>query len=222
VGHINEQKVLDIIQKYFSSIPMGAPPPSLDLRDLPKIESVSFTMKNLMAPSPGFYLGYQLAPRYTDDHYRLAITEYVLMKGRTSRMFKRLIEKDKTAIYFSGGIETRMDQSVLKLFVRANNEIMNERSRRAVFAEINKIRTTLITKDELHKTKNLFKMDYFKQFTTVLDKAIFLSEEMLDRGDYSQWLDELDRYLAVSHYDVSRMANKYLKEERILINIDIK
>ena len=65
-------------------------------------------------------------------------------------------------------------------------------------------------------------MDYFKQFTTVLDKAIFLSEEMLDRGDYSQWLDELDRYLAVSHYDVSRMANKYLKEERILINIDIK
>lgn len=222
VGHINERRVLDLIQKYFSSIPMAPPPPARDLGELPKIEAVSLTMKNVMAPSPGFFLGYQLAPRYTEDYYKLAITEYVLMKGRTSRMFKRLIEKDKTAISLSGGIETRLNQSALKMFVRANNEIMNERNRRAVFAEINKIKTTLITVEELHKTKNLFKMDYFKQFTTVLDKAIFLSEEMLDREDYSRWLDELDKYLAVSHYDVSRVANKYLKEERILININIK
>jgi predicted Zn-dependent peptidase len=175
-----------------------------------------------MAPSPGFFLGYQLAPRYSDDHYRLAITEYVLMKGRTSRIYKRLIERDKTAIYLSGGIETRTDQSVLKLFVKSNNDIMNERNQRAVFAEINKIKTTLITEKELNKSKNLFKMDYFKQFTTVLDKALFLAEELLDRGDLTQWRDELDRYLAVSRYDISRMANKYFKEDRILIHIDTK
>jgi predicted Zn-dependent peptidase len=175
-----------------------------------------------MAPSPGFFLGYQLAPRYSDDYYKLAITEYVLLKGRTSRMHKRLFDKDKTAIYMSGNIETRKDQSVLKLFVRANNEIMNERSQRAVFAEINKIKTSFVTKEELQKTKNMFKMDYFRQFTTVLDKAVFLAEELLDRGDFIQWLDELDRYLAVSHYDVGRVANKYFKEELILINIEKK
>ena len=222
VGHIHEQKVLQLVQKYFSSIPMRAPPPSIELGDLSKIETVDLKIKNPMAPSPGFYLGYQLAPRNSEDHYKLAITEYVLMKGRTSRMHKRLFEKDKTAIYMSGGIETRKNQSVLKLFVRANNNIMNERNQRAVFAEINKIKTTFVTEEELYKTKNLFKMDYFRQFSTVLDKAIFLAEELLDKGDFTQWLDELDRYLAVSHYDVSRVANKYFKEELILINIEIK
>jgi len=222
VGHIHEQKVLQLVQKYFSSIPMRAPPPSIELGDLSKIEAVDRSIKNPMAPSPGFYLGYQLAPRNSEDHYKLAITEYVLMKGRTSRMHKRLFEKDKTAIYMSGGIETRKNHSVLKLFVRANNEIMNERNQRAVFAEINKIKTTFVTEEELYKTKNLFKMDYFRQFSTVLDKAIFLAEELLDRGDFIQWLDELDRYLAVSHYDVSRVANKYFKEDLILINIEIK
>ena len=75
-----------------------------------------------MASSPGFYLGYQLAPLYTDDYYRLVIAEYALLKGRTSRIFKRLFEKDKTAIYMSGGIETRKGQSVLKMFVRANKK----------------------------------------------------------------------------------------------------
>lgn len=222
VGHIDEQKVIQLVQRYFSTIPMRASPPPLDLKDLPKIDNVDLTIKNPMAPSPGFYLGYQLAPRNSDDHYRLVITEYALLKGRTSRMFKRLFEKDKTAIYMSGGIETRNGQSVFKMFVRANNEITNERNQRAVFAEINKIKTTFITKEELHKTKNMFKMDYLKQFTTVLDKAIFLTKELLDRESFTQWLDELGRYLAVSHYDVSRMANKYFQEDKILIKIETK
>lgn len=222
VGHIDEQKVIQLVQRYFSTIPIRASPPPLDLGDLPKIDNVDLTIKNPMASSPGFYLGYQLAPRYSDDHYRLAITEYALLKGRTSRMFKRLFEKDKTAIYMSGGIETRKGQSVLKMFVRANNEITNERNQRAVFAEINKFKTAYITEEELYKTKNMFKMDYLRQFATVIDKAIFLTEELLDRGSFTQWLDELNRYLAVSHYDVSRMANKYFNEDKIFIKIEIK
>ncbi len=222
VGNFNEQRVLAFVQKYFSTIPEGPSPPRFESEDLSKIEPVDLTLKNPVAPSPGFYLGYPLASRYTDDHFRLAITEYVLLKGRTSRMYKRLIEKEKTAISMSGGIETRKNNSVLKLFVRSNNEIMNDRSRRAVFAEINKIKTALITEEELDKTKNVFKMDYFKQFDTNLDKAIFLAEELLDKGGYDLWLNDLDRYLAVSHYDVSRMANKYFKEDRIFLNIDIK
>jgi zinc protease len=221
-GDFNEEDVLSLIQKYFASIPVGIDPPELELEIPSKIEPVTLTRRNPMASSPGFYLGYQLAPRYSEDHYRLTITEYVLMKGRTSRMYKRLINKEKTAIYMSGGIETRKDQSVLKLFVRSNNEIMNERSQRAVFAEINKIKTTFVSDEELHKTKNLFKMDYIKQFKTILDKAVFLAEELLDRGDCMQWMGELDRYLSVSHYNVSRVANIYLKEDRILINIVTK
>jgi len=222
VGDIKEQKVLPLIQKYFSTIPMGRPPPVTDLGELTKIAAIDETITNPMAPSPGFYLGYTLAPRYSEDFYRLAITEYVLSKGQTSRMYKRLIDKDKTAIYMGGGIETRKDHSVFKLFVRSNNDIMNERSRRAVFAEINKIKTTLISEEELHKTKNIFKMDYFRQFDTALNKAIFLAEDLLDKGNHGPWQEELEKYLAISHYDVSRMANKYFKDERILITLDIK
>lgn len=222
VGDFHEQKVLPLIQKYFSSIPMRAPPPSIELGTLSEIEPTDITITNNMAPSPAFYLGYRLAPRGTEDHYKLTITEYVLMKGHTSRLYRRLFERDRTAIYLSGGIESRKNQSVLKLFVKANNEIMNERNRRAIFSEINKIKTTFVTEKELFKIKNLFKTDYFRQFRTAQDKAIFLAEELIDRGDFIQWQDELDRYLAVTHFDVSRVANKYLKDELIFINIGRK
>jgi predicted Zn-dependent peptidase len=222
VGHIEEQKVMELVRRYFSTIPKGAAPPPLDLEDLPKIDNTDLVIENREASNPGFYLGYQLAPRYSDDHYRLAITEYALLKGRTSRMFKRLFDKDKTAISLSGGIETRRGQSVLKMFVGANNEITNERNQRAVFSEINKIKSTYLTDEELDKTKNMFKVDYLKQFATVLDKAIFLTEELLDRGNLTEWLDELDKYLAITQYNVSRAANIYFKEDRVFIKIVTK
>ena len=222
VGHFEEQKVIQLVQRYFSSIPRRPAPPSPDLGDLPKLDNIELKITNTMASSPGFYLGYQLAPRDSEDHYRLAITEYALLKGRTSRMFRRLVQKDKTAIALRGGIETRGGQSVIKMFVRANNDITNERNRRAVFAELNKIKTTFLSEEELYKIRNMYKMDYLKQFNTVLDKAIFLTEELLDWGNLSHWLDELDRYLAVSHYNVGQVANKYFKEAKVFIKIETK
>ena len=221
-GHIDKSKITQLVQKYFSTIPMGPALPKPDLGDLPEIENTERTITNTMAPSPAFYLGYQLAPRDSDDHYPLTIAEYALLKGRTSRIFERLFEKEKTAISMNGGMETRMGQSVIKMFVRANNEITNERNQRAVLSEINKIKTAFLTEEELYKTKNMFKKDYFKSFATNLDKAIFLTRELMDRGSITRWRDELDRYLSVSHYDVSRMANVYFKENRVLIKIETK
>ena len=221
-GHFNEEKIIQMVRKYFSTIPPGPFPPAPNLRDLPEIKGLDLTITNVMASSPAFYLGYPLSPRDSEEHYPLVITEYALLKGRSSRMFKRLFEKDKTAVSMNGGIETRNGQSVFKMFVRANNEITNERNQRAVFAEINKIKTAFLSEDELHKTKNIFKKEYLKRISTNLDKALFLTDELMERGNITAWRDELARYLSVTHYDVSRIANKYFKENRILIKIETK
>ncbi len=221
-GHIDKNKVTELVEKYFSSIPMGDDPPSLDLGDTPKIQGLTESIKNSFAPSPGFLLGYPIAPRHSEEYYPLVITEYLLMKGLTSRMHTRLIEKDKTAIYLSGGIQRRMNQSAFRIFVRATNEILNERNQKAVFSEINKLKTDYVAESELQKTKNMFKMDFFKQYSTTLDKAIFLAEMLLEGKDIRQRLNELESYLAVSHYDIARMVNKYFNEVRILFIIETK
>jgi zinc protease len=221
-GHIDKNIVIELVEKYFSTIPMGDKPPPLALEEMPKIQSTNISIKNSFAPSPGFLLGYQIAPRYSEDYYPLVLTEYVLMKGLTSRMPTRLIEKDKTAIHLNGSIQRRMDQVAFRIFVRATNEIMNERNQRAVFSEINKLKSDFVSEKELQKTKNMFKMDFYKQYATVLDKAVFLAEILLDGKDIRLWLNELDRYLAVTRYDIARVVNKYFNEDRILLIIETK
>jgi predicted Zn-dependent peptidase len=221
-GHIDKNKVIELVERYFSTIPGGDKPPPLVVEGMPKIQNTNISIKNSFAPSPGFLLGYQIAPLYSEEYYPLVLTEYVLMKGLTSRMPMRLVEKDKTAIHLSGGIQRRMDQAAFRIFVRATNEILNERNQKAVFSEINKLKSDFVAEKELQKTKNMFKMDFYRQYATALDKAIFLAETVLDGRDIHNWFNELDRYLAVTHYDIARMVNKYFNEDRILLIVETK
>jgi predicted Zn-dependent peptidase len=216
-GDINRTKVRPLIQKYFATIPRGDNPTPPRLQELPPIEHTVESITDALAPSPGYFIGYQIAPRYSSEYYPLVLIEYILLKGRTSRFHRKLIEKDKTVLHLNGGIETRADQTVFKIFVRAANEIMKERSQKALLSEINRLKTNFVSEQELNKSKNMFKMDYVKQYATTLDRAIFLAEQLLNRGSFEEFSGELDRHLSVTRYEVSRMINKYFNENNLII-----
>ncbi len=221
-GNIDKNKVQQLVEKYFSTIPRGNDLSPLDSGDLENIGNTVQSVINPLATYPGYYVGYRTAPPYSEDYYPLVITEYILLKGETSRLRKKLIEKDRTAIFLSGGIENKAGYSAFKIHVRINNEIMRERSQKAVFSEINKLKTTPVPEQELDKSKNIFKMSYFRQYTTILDKAIFLAEKSLEMENVKVWPSELARYLSVTDMDVLRTVNKYFNDDRIILDIKIK
>jgi len=152
----------------------------------------------------------------------MKIIEYILLRGKTSRLNNRLIKKDGTALYISGGIEKKKNLARLKIFVVNNNEIMAGRSKRAIFSEINKLRSRQISAQELTKAKNMFKMDYINQYTTSLGKALLLAETFLSKKSLDDLSTELDKYLAVTPYSIIRATNKYLIKGRIILDIKIR
>lgn len=222
VGNIDKSKVRQLVERYFSSIPRGDDIPPLNSEKLENVENTLQSIVNPLAIYPGFYVGYQIASPYSEDHYSLVMTEYILLKGQTSRLHERLIEKDRTAIYLSGGIENKGAYSAFKIYVRINNEIMRERSQKALFSEINKLKTTPIPERELEKSKNIFKAAYLRQYATILDKAIFLAEKLLERNNLTSWPNELTRYLSVTDIDILRTVNKYFNDDRIVLDIKVK
>jgi zinc protease len=221
-GNIDKNKVQPLVERYFATIPRGSDPPPFRAEDFEEIGNTERSIISPLATYPGFYVGYQIASPHSEDSYSLVLTEYILLKGHTSRLYKRLIEKDRTAIYLDGGIEDKVDYSAFKISVRINNEIMRERSQRAVFSEINKLKAAPIPERELERSKNIFKISYIRQYATTLDKAIFLAEELLERDNLDVWPNELSRYLSVTEIDVLHTVNKYFKDDRIILDIKIK
>jgi predicted Zn-dependent peptidase len=221
-GNIDKKKTISEVRKYFETIPKGKEPPPIPVPEDSKKTPITVPITDPLAPSPGFHLGYEIAPPSSSDFYAMKIIEYILLQGKTSRLYNRLIKKNGTALYYIGGIEIKKDLARLKIFVVNNNEIMAGRSKRAIFSEINKLRSRQISARELMKAKNMFKMDYINQYTTSLGKARFLAETSLSKKSLGALSTELDKYLAVNPFSIIRVTNKYLIKGRIIVDIKIR
>jgi predicted Zn-dependent peptidase len=222
-GNIDKEKAISEVRKYFETIPKGKEPPPLPpLPEDSKKTQIIVAITDSLAPSPGFYLGFEIAPPNSNEFYALKIIEYILLRGKTSRLNNRLRKKNGTARYFNGSIEKKKNLARLKIFVINNNEIMAGRSKRAIFSEINKLRSRQVSAGELTKAKNMFKMDYINQYATSLDKALFLAETFLSKKTLDDLSTELDKYLAVTPFSIIRVTYNYLIKGRIILDIKIR
>ena len=221
VGNIDIDRTMELVRRFFESIRPG---PSIEPSSMPERQEedpdIEESIELKLASSPGFYLGFRLPPPYT-DFYTLSIIEYILLKGKSSRLYKRLI-RQRFALLLDGGIEIRKDISVFKILVLTNEEMMKERSRRAVFSEINRLRTNLIQEKDLSRARNMFKADYLKKFETSLGKAVYLAETYLERDNLEEPFTELNKFMRITPTLVLRAMNRYFSKGSVLLEIDIK
>jgi predicted Zn-dependent peptidase len=222
VGKIDREKTLEDVRKYFETIPEGREIPNLPLPSSPVKETIVESIEAPFAPSPGFLFGYRLPYASSDEFYTLSIIEYILLKGTTSRIQKKLLKRERTALYLNGGIEVRKELAGLKIFVVNNNPLMVQRSKRAIFSELHKLKKSYVSDEELKKSKNMFKMDYISQYTSSLDRALFLAETFIKRKILLNPSEELEKYLAVTPIDIARVSNKYFGAASIILDIKTK
>jgi zinc protease len=222
-GSISKAKTKELISKYFETIPRGKeiaslPPPKPVGKKL-----IMQTFTDSLAPAPGFHLGYRIAPPQSDDFHALTILDYLLFRGKSSRLFKRLFKKERIVSDFSGAIERRKNLAAYKIFAVNNNEIMVDRCQKAIFSELDKLKSGFVSEEELKKVKNMFKMDYLERFSISQDKAIFLCESHLAQFNLETLPAELDKYLQVTPTEIIGIANRYFTEENsVLLNIRIR
>lgn len=221
-GKIDREKALTDIRKYFETIPEGKEIPHVPLSKSPEKIPIHESMESDQVPSPGFHLGYRLAHPSSDDLYALSLIEYILLRGSTSRLQKRLIKRERLVLHMDGNIEKRNPVSRFKLFILNNNQFMVQRTQRAIFSELHRLKTSFISSEELQKSKNMFKMDYVGQYTDSLSRALLLAEEFLFKRILINPSEELLKYFAVTPTDIVGVSNRYFQEDSVILDIEAK
>jgi predicted Zn-dependent peptidase len=220
VGNIQVARTKDLVSRYFDSIPPGNAVPIPPLPRFEQDREVSQTLKDVLLPTPGFHLGYRFYPLQIGDRYTLRILDYVLLRGKTSRLYTRIMKKDLTAYYLSGGLEERRGLTAFKTFALNTNDIVAERCRKAILSEFDKLKVALISEDELDKAKHLFKMDYLRRLSTPLDRALFLADAAFENIPISSLSAELDRHMKVSAQSLnSLMVRLFIPSNMVVLNI---
>jgi predicted Zn-dependent peptidase len=182
------------------------------------------TEEDSLALAPAFYMGFRLPLFAPNDIYSLTIFDYILMRGRSSRMMRRLLGPDnKIARRLGGGIEKRRDRFAYKFFVVANNLYWINQCQNAVFSELDKLKTAFPSDAELDKAKNMFRRDYLDRIATTLDKAIFLCEEYFSLRNLDDLPLELEKTMKVTNTDVVTVAHRYFTTDNsVILNVRTK
>jgi len=223
-GSFDPLKAKEWIARYFETIPRGKDSGTSSEPFAPAKKQVVRTFEDATATAPAFCLGFSLGSPLSDDFSVLSLIDYILFRGRTSVLLRRLTNQRSSLMTpVRGVLEIRRDRVTYKIFVTANTVQNAEQYKDLIFAELAKLKTTLLNESEVGRFKALYKMDYLRVVASAEDRALYLAGSYLNRIPVETLPLELDRFLKITAIDVVGILNRYFRAENsVVLNIKPK
>lgn len=226
-GRFDRVRTRELIARYFESIPGGKAP--VTAFEEPTFARVPFsrTVDDPVASAPAVFLGFRLAPPGSPQYRIQTLLDFVLLKGRSARLNRRLLNREaKIAYQLSGGIERRDGRTVYKVFIIASPPQI-QACEDAVFNELDKLKRTFLSEAEIAKAKTLYRQDVYKRTATSTDRVIFLAQafwmERTAGGTLDDALAEMDRILKITPTEITAVLNRYyVRENCVVLYVQMK
>jgi len=217
-GDIDKDQTKKWIEKYFGDIPMGTgeirrpakdaePPRTVELRDT--------VYDNVQIPA--IIQAYMIPAQGTPDFYAVEMLGSLLSQGQSSRLYRRLVDDEQKALQvasFPFGLE---HPGVNLTFALANMGVELHDIEAVINEEMERVRTELISEEELQKLKNQRESQFVNSNTTIATRARNLASYHLLYGDANLINTELERYMNVTPEDILRVANEYFREDNRVV-----
>ena len=221
VGDVDANKDLPMLEKYFSRVPAGPRP----LKPT-TVEPRQFAEKSVIireATQPFYIEGYH-RPNYRspDDAVYDAIQD-IMSNGRVSRLYRDLVEKQQIAAYAAGFSPYPGEKypSLFAFFAYPLPGHTPAEMREAIHKEIDRLKTTDVTDQELEMFKTRARADLLRGLNSNQGLANALAEYQTRYGDWRQLFLQLDQIDKVTKADVRRVANQiFVPSNRTSAEID--
>jgi zinc protease len=211
VGDFDPAATLNLIRKYYGSIPASPPPPPVAT-----VEPPQMGIKNVLirkeAQAPSFQVVWH-APSVKDaDFLPLKILAKPLLDGESSRLNRRLVREEQLAIRVGGGIQDTIDPLLFTIDVKPRPGADLDKIDRVIEEELAKIKAEGITPKEFDKALNIARNDFYMRLQTIAGKANLLGLAELLYGDFGKLFTVMDDYAAVKIERIKEVALKYFQE----------
>jgi predicted Zn-dependent peptidase len=208
VGDVKPAEVIALAEKYFSRLPARPKPPPVHTSEPPQNSEREVELRETAQP---FYLEGYHRPNFLDpdDAVYDAITD-LMSNGRTSRLYRALVRDQKIAAEaegFSGFPGTKYAHLFAFDAVPLPGHTPEE-MRKAIHAEIERLKTTYVTDEELKMVKTRAKANLIRGLANNAGLAFQLGIYQLRYGDWRELFRSVDRIDKVSKEDIRRVANK--------------
>jgi len=210
-GNVTVEKVKVLAEKWFGDIPSGDKYNRNLPQEPPQTEARSMKLE-AEVPLDALYKCWHIYPRLDKRYYIADLITEVLSGGGSSRLFQSLVKEKKLFsnidCYHSGSI----DAGTLVIEGKLVKGVKMEEAEKAVETEIEKMKTELVTINELQKVKNKIESMFAFEDISLMNRAASLAHyELL--GDATMMNTELGKYNTISAEDIQQESNIIFRPE---------
>ncbi len=166
---------------------------------------------------PAIFMAYRFPEETNKDMYALQMMNDVLSGGASSRINKSLVERQQIA-QFAFSFAYGLEDAGLGIFAAIAAKDKSLDSIQIAFdAEIQKIKTDLISEEEFEKIRNQYENQFISSNASVAGIAENLAQNHVYNGGTNKINTELENYMKVTREDIQRVAQKYLTQDKRII-----
>lgn len=210
-GAVKPEKVARVVEKYYGRVPAsGRKEPMVAAEPMPTQENVS--VLSLPVQVEKCYLGYRVPDARHPDQVPLSILSMVLSTGRSSRLYKALVD---TGICIDAGtsVGASKDSSLFYFSFTCQKGKRAQAAIEIIDREVAACIEKGITAEELERVKNKLRTEIHAGLVTNSAVARFVGQNEIVLGDVGAAIEEIEKIQRVELPEVREMARKYLRKE---------
>lgn len=209
VGDITPELAKAKALEYFGDIPAGPPVARQQPWTAPRTSSTRDTMQDQVA-QVRIYREWNLPWLGDADTAQLQLAASVLGGGKTSRLYERLVYRDKLVDSVSVDLQPFALASMLQLSADVKEGVDPAKVEAAIADEWKRFLADGPTADELARVKVATRAAFIRGLERVNGKASILAEGQVYRGDPGAWKVDLDRLEGATPASVLAASKRWI------------
>ena len=218
-GDIKPEQTKKWINEYFGSIPKGTPITRNFPKETPITQEFEETIYDANIQIPAYIFAYRTPAGNERDAYILSMLGSYLSKGKSSVLYKKLVDNEKKALAVEAFNLGLVDHSIFAFFAIPMGNTSKDVLKKDIDAEIKKLQTDLISEEDYQKLQNQVENDFVNANSSVEGIANTLADSYLLKGNTNLINEEINIYRYITREDLRNAARKYLNSnQRAIIN----
>ena len=216
-GDIDVPAVKGMIEDYFGPIPRG----EHIVRNFPKEDPITAPIRAKAYDSniqiPAIMAAYRTPSFKERDAYVLSMISTYLSDGKTSKLYKKIVDDKKMALQVGALDFSQEDYGTYILYGLPLGDVALDDLIVEMDEEIAKLQGELISERDYQKIQNKFENNFVNSNSSIEGIANSLARYHMLYGDVNLINNEIDIYRSITREEIKTVANKYLNPNQRLI-----
>ncbi|MGK3965979.1 M16 family metallopeptidase [Sorangium sp. So ce118] len=216
-GDIDRVRTKELVNRYFSSIPKGAPPPVVSKPEPGDLATEKRLEIEADVELPRLTISWVTPPSFAPGDAELDLVANVLSSGKTSRLYKRLVYDLQIAQDVFAGQQSSQLASTFQITATLKKGKSPEQALKLIDAELEKLRKAPPAQDEHDRARAKLLSDLVFSMEQVTARANAINNYNQLAGDPGYFPKDVARYETATAADLQKATADFLPQGRRVI-----